>query len=236
MIDLMRIIEKEFVLWHVNMILFTILITLSNDCLRLKRAFIFGEWTMKIWKLLQNNRLCYEIIAFIRFSTPETSRSVVLDLKLAWLLLGGLTFADFQERMSSLLCCKVLIDEWCQEIMARFYHQFLIPYDFSSIVWWWCSFGVCDLLLVLACGSEYRNSAFEFGMVQKCANIIFLSERFSDLLRLLLSYNWAYLNNDCCMFGLTVLCEFEDFSWWLEEECFAPHSHSWWLSESAPRS
>ena len=98
--------------------------------------FIFGEWRMKIWKLLQNNRLCSEIIAFMRFSTSETSRYVVLDLKLAWLLLEALTFADFQERMSSLLCCKVLIDEWCQEIMAIFYHQFLIPYDFSSIVWW----------------------------------------------------------------------------------------------------
>ena len=68
----------------------------------------------------------FEIIAFMRFSTSETSRFVVLDLQLAWLLLGGLTFADFQERMSPLLCCKVLIDEWCQEIMAIFVHQLLI--------------------------------------------------------------------------------------------------------------
>ena len=52
----------------------------------------------------------------MRFSTSETLRSVVLDLKLASLLLGGLIFEDFRDCTSTLLCCKILTEE-SQEII-----------------------------------------------------------------------------------------------------------------------
>ena len=159
----------------------------------------------------------------MRFSTSETSRSVVLDLKLGWLLLEGLTFADFQERMSAF----VVLQHFHWWVLSRD-HGNSFSSTFNSI-WFFLN---CLMVMQLrslrfasrcsACGPEHLNSAFEFGMLRICQNIKFLSERFSNLLRLLLPYNSACTKNENYIVGLTMLCEFEDFSWWLEEECFAP--------------
>ena len=81
--------------------------TLSTHSLRTgddfsEQTFYFqrlGDENLKIMK--KNNEKCFEIIAFMRFSTSETLRSVVLDLKLASLLLGGLIFEDFRDCTSS---------------------------------------------------------------------------------------------------------------------------------------
>ena len=61
------------------------------------------------------------IIAFMRFNTCETLTFVILDLKLAWLLLAGLIFGDFRDCMSTLLCCEILIDEFWEIIRIIFH-------------------------------------------------------------------------------------------------------------------
>ena len=63
----------------------------------------------------------------MRFSTSETLRSVVLDLKLASLLLGGLIFEDFRDCTSTLLCCEILTEE-SQEIIRMIFDRLEIFY------------------------------------------------------------------------------------------------------------
>ena len=121
-----------------------------------------------------------------------------------------MTFTDFQERIPVFV---VLQDFSSMSAVKRsqyfsinfwFYMIFLQLFDGDA------ESAICFSLFCF--GAEHLNSAFEFGMLRICQNIKFLSERFSNLLRLLLSYNWAYLKNENYMFGLTMLCEFEDFS------------------------
>ena len=63
----------------------------------------------------------------MRFSTSETLRSVVLDLKLASLLLGGLIFEDFRDCTSTLLCCEILTEQ-SQEIIRMIFDRLEIFY------------------------------------------------------------------------------------------------------------
>ena len=90
--------------------------TLSTHPLRTgddfsEQNFYFRRLDDEHLKFIKNNHKCFEIIAFMRFNTSETLRSVVLDLKLASLLLGGLIFEDFRDCMSTLLCCEILTEE-----------------------------------------------------------------------------------------------------------------------------
>ena len=77
----------------------------------------------------------------MRFSTCETLRSVVFDLKLAWLLLGGLIFWDFRDCKSTLLCCEILTEE-SQEIIRMIVNRLEI----------WCEALFLDLEFLLSGG------------------------------------------------------------------------------------
>ena len=86
---------------------------------------------------------------------------------------------------------------------------------------WWCSFGVCDLLLpVLLDEMKLRNFASDFAWVRTYSNIVFLLQRFLNLG----SEFFHMIENilDIKIASATMLSGIEDFSSWVEEECFAP--------------
>ena len=144
MIDLMRIIEKEFVLWYLNMILFTIFdnieqwLFLSQESFsRPKFSFSESGW----WKS-END---YETIEHVLKSLLSWD-SAHLKHQDPWSWIwNSLGFCSedwllqiFRSASHLWLCCKIFIDEWGREIMAIFFYQLLIPYDFSLMVCFLC--------------------------------------------------------------------------------------------------
>ena len=158
----------------------------------------------------------------MRFSTCETLRSVVLNLKLAWFLLGGLIFGDFRDCMSALLCCEILFDEFW-EIIRMIFHG---PQSFYLLLLEWLMMKkLRSLRFACSCFVGWtRTSEFclRHAWVRTCSNMVFLWERFLNLVKWLLAYDWEYLGHQDCICDVIMLSGIEYFSSWVEEECFAP--------------